>query len=1497
MKRLDNLLAAAMCAFILFLFASTAAAGTIYVKWNSPSPDQGQSWDTAFHTVQAGVNAAVSSDEVRVAAGTYVESITLKDGIKLLGGYSGVGEERDRRAFVTVLDGDGQNVITAGNGITLSTVVDGFTITGGGNGIDCSNDSLTITNNTIQFCSCGVYCGGHANPQVISNNLSHNRAYGVYVNYYSSPLIANNTILGNQSGGVSIWQNSSPVILNNTIVGNGISGGVLWRAVSSPTMINNVIAFNCAGLTDYTHDGSPVYRNNCVFGNGTNYSDGLPPGDGDIPDDPRFASQAYGNMHILSDSPCIDAGDDSVVQPAWKDFEGQDRILGAHVDVGADESDGSSFPEGPYCFIKVSPDGSDSNDGLSWGSAKQTVQAGINAACLLGGEVWVKGGVYNECTTLHAFAYLYGGFSGSEAERSQRNWAANLTILDGQQAGSVVTIRAGWNMSAISGFTIRNGNGTAQSYQLTGGGIACRAVSLAISDNVITRNTNGPGVYCTSASLAIVNNNVVLNANGGVGLDSSSGPLVNNTITNNGGSGVSCSGSASTIANNIVALNTQGITSSESGDPTLSSNCVFGNAAYDYSDGLSHPTDINVDPKLADMAFGNVHIQPYSPCVDAGDDSFAAQITNDIDHQARIQGAHVDIGADESNGFTWPTGAAVVRVSPDGNDASDGSSWLLAKRTIGAAITAVESWGAEVWVRQGIYTESVALKPYVHLYGGFNGTETERSQRNWTLNKTVLEGNGAEKVVIAQGYSLASTLDGFVVQGGQIGIYCEYGSPIISNNTVTHNGQGILSDSGSPIISSNMIRDNLSSGIDCGPAVVTGNVIRNNGGTGVYGGLSAIQNNLITGNASGGVYVWNNAKVYNNTVVGNSAGAGGGVYLAGTAILRNNLIAFNTSGIATTSPMLTPVLEYNCVFGNGNQDYSAGLSPGAGSISEDPGLASTSYGNVHIQPGSPCIDAGDGSIVQADWRDVDGQDRIQGGGVDIGADEADGTEWAEGPYAVIRVSTSGSDDNDGSSWESAKKTIQAAIDVASQLGGDVWVKAGTYEESLTLKPFAHVYGGFAGTETSKEQRDWQTIISEVTGAVKGKGYRVCTIDGFHIDGRARFAIDCTYGASPTVSNNIIAPDYGPAISCNYSAAPLILNNLVTGNTNYPTPTIQVRQSSPTIAGNTISNGRMAIYCSQSAPVITGNRIVGNVSQAGTYGIYCISSSPIITNNLIANNATSYTGSAIKCWYGDTPVVVNNTVVGNTCLPQQVPSGAIDIASPNAIVRNNLVAFNTAGICCYQTPLAFENNDSFGNDSYQYDGFPTDPTGTDGNISLDPMFRDLAAGDYRLRWDSPCVDAGTNEGAPETDILGVLRPIDGNWDGLAVTDIGAYEYAPLPVTIDVIPGNNSNAIQLQPNRLITVAVLGNAEFDATSIDAKSVTFGPGNACEVHKQGHFQDANSDGFTDLVLHFRCGDTGILPGTSTVVLRGRLSDGERIEGSDWVKAKGFSNPGHSPR
>jgi hypothetical protein len=76
---------------LLLALTSSAASAVVYVKWDSPGPAfDGTSWDKAFHTVQAGLNTASSGGEVWVARGTYVENITLKDGVALYGGYSGV---------------------------------------------------------------------------------------------------------------------------------------------------------------------------------------------------------------------------------------------------------------------------------------------------------------------------------------------------------------------------------------------------------------------------------------------------------------------------------------------------------------------------------------------------------------------------------------------------------------------------------------------------------------------------------------------------------------------------------------------------------------------------------------------------------------------------------------------------------------------------------------------------------------------------------------------------------------------------------------------------------------------------------------------------------------------------------------------------------------------------------------------------------------------------------------------------------------------------------------------------------------------------------------------------------------------------------------------------------------------------------------------------------------------------------------------------------------
>ncbi len=63
---------------------------------------------------------------------------------------------------------------------------------------------------------------------------------------------------------------------------------------------------------------------------------------------------------------------------------------------------------------------------------------------------------------------------------------------------------------------------------------------------------------------------------------------------------------------------------------------------------------------------------------------------------------------------------------------------------------------------------------------------------------------------------------------------------------------------------------------------------------------------------------------------------------------------------------------------------------------------------------------------------------------------------------------------------------------------------------------------------------------------------------------------------------------------------------------------------------------------------------------------------------------------------------------------------------------------------------------------------------EGNIQSDPLFIDIKGRDFRLRPDSPCVDAGFNDPQlPETDTAGMHRIVFG---GKSLTvDMGAYEY--------------------------------------------------------------------------------------------------------------------------
>lgn len=71
---------------------------------------------------------------------------------------------------------------------------------------------------------------------------------------------------------------------------------------------------------------------------------------------------------------------------------------------------------------------------------------------------------------------------------------------------------------------------------------------------------------------------------------------------------------------------------------------------------------------------------------------------------------------------------------------------------------------------------------------------------------------------------------------------------------------------------------------------------------------------------------------------------------------------------------------------------------------------------------------------------------------------------------------------------------------------------------------------------------------------------------------------------------------------------------------------------------------------------------------------------------------------------------------------------------------------------------------------------------DGNLDEDPLFvGEIPYGSLQLPAGSPCIDAGTDSGAPDTDLAGRSRPLGGR------TDMGAYEFSGMPVSgLSVMP---------------------------------------------------------------------------------------------------------------
>ncbi|PYT20824.1 MAG: hypothetical protein DMG58_33290 [Acidobacteria bacterium] len=98
--------------------------------------------------------------------------------------------------------------------------------------------------------------------------------------------------------------------------------------------------------------------------------------------------------------------------------------------------------------------------------------------------------------------------------------------------------------------------------------------------------------------------------------------------------------------------------------------------------------------------------------------------------------------------------------------------------------------------------------------------------------------------------------------------------------------------------------------------------------------------------------------------------------------------------------------------------------------------------------------------------------------------------------------------------------------------------------------------------------------------------------------------------------------------------------------------------------------------------------------------------------------------------------------------------------------------------------------------FVYGGICGNQTGLNGNITTDPLFTDAANGNFHVRPGSPVIDAGTSDLAPVADLNGNPRPVDGNGDGVAAFDLGAYESP--AVTLAAVKTNNAGGNVAFPN---------------------------------------------------------------------------------------------------
>jgi len=267
---------------------------------------------------------------------------------------------------------------------------------------------------------------------------------------------------------------------------------------------------------------------------------------------------------------------------------------------------------------------------------------------------------------------------------------------------------------------------------------------------------------------------------------------------------------------------------------------------------------------------------------------------------------------------------------------------------------------------------------------------------------------------------------------------------------------------------------------------------------------------------------------------------------------------------------------------------------------------------------------------------------------------------------------------------------------------------------------------------------------------------------------------CGAGSTPTLTGCTISENWaqqGGGMYCERSSAKLIdctisgnYANRIGGLYCQGVPSATLRGC--TISGNSSEEGGAGVHCEDGSPAFTGCTVSGNWTRQDGGGVFCdLQAAPDFTNCIVFGNLANR-GGGLFC--GDSSATLTNCTVAENSAKEEGGGAFCLDSSPiftNCIIWGNGPDNGACGVldhCIFDVDPHFLTSGAYDFELYRTEVIP-------GILQYFLPEFILQPPDYDLATASPCIDAGTPEGAPPTDIGGRSRPCG---EGV---DIGAYEY--------------------------------------------------------------------------------------------------------------------------